>query len=325
MMRNALVTGITGQDGAYLAQLLLDKGYRVVGLHRRSSTTNTWRLQQLGVLDKIELVEGDLGDTSSLEAAIDTAEPDEVYNLAAQSFVASSWGQPLYMADVTAMGVLRLLEAVRRVNNKIRFYQASSSEMYGQVEEVPQRETTPFHPRSPYGVSKVFGYWITRNYRESYAMYACNGILFNHESPLRGIEFVTRKITDGVARIKLGLATELRLGNLDAKRDWGFAGDYVRAMWLMMQQDEPGDYVIATGESHEVGEFVQLAFEAVGLDWRQYVAEDSKYLRPAEVDTLLGDPTLARNVLGWTPSTTFGGLIEMMVRADLTRVGSEIR
>jgi len=324
-MRNVLVTGITGQDGAYLARLLLDKGYRVVGLHRRSSTTNTWRLQQLGVLDKIELVEGDLGDTSSLETAIDNAEPEEVYNLAAQSFVPSSWGQPLYTADVTAMGVLRLLEAVRRVNNKIRFYQASSSEMYGQVEEIPQRETTPFHPRSPYGVSKVFGYWITRNYRESYGMYACNGILFNHESPLRGIEFVTRKITDGVARIKLGLATELRLGNLDAKRDWGFAGDYVTAMWLMMQQDEPGDYVIATGESHEVGEFVRLAFEAVGLDWRQYVVQDPKYLRPAEVDTLLGDPTLARNVLGWTPSTTFAGLIEMMVRADLARVGHETR
>ena len=321
-MRNALVTGITGQDGAYLAQLLLEKGYRVVGLHRRSSTTNTWRLQELGVLDKIELVEGDLGDSSSLEAAIENAEPDEVYNLAAQSFVASSWGQPLYTADVTAMGVLRLLEAVRRVDKKIRFYQASSSEMFGQVEEIPQRETTPFHPRSPYGVSKVFGYWITRNYRESYQMFACNGILFNHESPLRGIEFVTRKITDGVARIKLGLATELRLGNLSAKRDWGFAGDYVKAMWLMMQQDEPGDYVIATGESHEVGEFVQLAFEAVELDWRQYVVQDPKFMRPAEVDTLLGDPTLAMNVFGWTPSTTFASLIEMMVRADLTRLGS---
>ncbi len=324
-MRNALVTGITGQDGAYLAQLLLEKGYRVVGLHRRSSTTNTWRLQELGVLDKIELVEGDLGDSSSLEAAIENAEPDEVYNLAAQSFVASSWGQPLYTADVTAMGVLRLLEAVRRVNGNIRFYQASSSEMYGQVEETPQREATPFHPRSPYGVSKVFGYWITRNYRESYGMFACNGILFNHESPLRGIEFVTRKITDGVARIKLGLATELRLGNLSAKRDWGFAGDYVKAMWLMMQQDEPRDYVIATGESHEVGEFVQLAFEAVELDWRQYVVQDPKFMRPAEVDTLLGDPTLARNVLGWAPSTTFAGLIEMMVRADLTRLGSGTR
>ena len=321
-MRSALVTGITGQDGAYLAQLLLGKGYRVVGLHRRSSTTNTWRLQELGVLDKIELAEGDLGDSSSLEAAIENSEPDEVYNLAAQSFVVSSWGQPLYTADVTAMGVLRLLEAVRRVDKKIRFYQASSSEMFGQVAETPQRETTPFHPRSPYGVSKVFGYWITRNYRESYAMFACNGILFNHESPLRGIEFVTRKITDGVARIKLGLATELRLGNLSAKRDWGFAGDYVKAMWLMMQQDEPGDYVIATGESHEVGEFVQLAFEAVGLDWRQYVVQDPKYMRPAEVDALLGDATLARNVLGWTPSTTFAGLIEMMVRADLTRLDS---
>jgi len=321
MMRNALVTGITGQDGAYLAQLLLEKGYRVVGLHRRSSTTNTWRLQELGVLDKIELVEGDLGDSSSLEAAIENAEPDEVYNLAAQSFVASSWGQPVYTADVTAMGVLRLLEAIRRVDKKIRFYQASSSEMFGQVAEIPQRETTPFHPRSPYGVSKVFGYWITRNYRESYAMFACNGILFNHESPLRGIEFVTRKITDGVARIKLGLATEIRLGNLSAKRDWGFAGDYVRAMWLMMQQDEPSDYVIATGESHEVGEFVQLAFETVGLDWRQYVAQDPKYMRPAEVDTLLGDPTLARNVLGWAASTTFADLVEMMVRADLTRLG----
>lgn len=324
-MRNALVTGITGQDGAYLAQLLLDKGYRVVGLHRRSSTTNTWRLQELGVLDKIELVEGDLGDSSSLEAAIENAEPDEVYNLAAQSFVASSWGQPVYTADVTAMGVLRLLEAVRRVDKKIRFYQASSSEMFGQVEEIPQRETTPFHPRSPYGVSKVFGYWITRNYRESYQMFACNGILFNHESPLRGIEFVTRKITDGVARIKLGLAMELRLGNLSAKRDWGFAGDYVKAMWLMMQQDEPGDYVIATGESHEVGEFVQLAFEAVGLDWRHYVVQDPKFMRLAEVDMLLGDPTLARNVLGWTPSTTFAGLVEMMVRADLTRLGSETK
>lgn len=322
MMGNALVTGITGQDGAYLAQLLLDKGYRVVGLHRRSSTTNTWRLQELGILDEIELAEGDLGDSSSLEAAIENAEPDEVYNLAAQSFVASSWGQPVYTADVTAMGVLRLLEAVRRVDKKIRFYQASSSEMFGQVAEIPQRETTPFHPRSPYGVSKVFGYWITRNYRESYAMFACNGILFNHESPLRGIEFVTRKITDGVARIKLGLATELRLGNLSAKRDWGFAGDYVKAMWLMMQQDEPGDYVIATGESHSVGEFVQLAFGAVELDWRQYVVQDPKFMRPAEVDTLLGEPTLARNVFGWTPSTTFAGLIEMMVRADLIRLGS---
>jgi GDPmannose 4,6-dehydratase len=321
MMGNALVTGITGQDGAYLAQLLLDKGYRVVGLHRRSSTTNTWRLQELGILDKIELVEGDLGDSSSLEAAIENAEPDEVYNLAAQSFVASSWGQPVYTADVTAMGVLRLLEAVRRVDKKIRFYQASSSEMFGQVAEIPQRETTPFHPRSPYGVSKVFGYWITRNYRESYEMFACNGILFNHESPLRGIEFVTRKITDGVARIKLGLATELRLGNLSAKRDWGFAGDYVKAMWLMMQPDEPGDYVIATGESHSVGEFVQLAFGAVELDWRQYVVQDPKYMRPAEVDTLLGDPTLARNALGWTTSTTFAGLVEMMVRADLARLG----
>lgn len=320
MMRNALVTGITGQDGAYLAQLLLDKGYRVVGLHRRSSTTNTWRLQELGVLDKIELVEGDLGDSSSLEAAIDNAEPDEVYNLAAQSFVASSWGQPLYTADVTAMGVLRLLEAVRRVNSRIRFYQASSSEMYGQVEEIPQRETTPFHPRSPYGVSKVFGYWITRNYRESYGMYACNGILFNHESPLRGIEFVTRKITDGVARIKLGLATELRLGNLSAKRDWGFAGDYVKAMWLMMQQDEPGDYVIATGESHEVGEFVQLAFGAVGLDWRQYVVQDPKFMRPAEVDTLSGDPSKARRDLGWSPSVPFRELVQTMVEADLQRV-----
>jgi GDPmannose 4,6-dehydratase len=324
-MRSALVTGITGQDGAYLAQLLLSKDYRVVGLHRRSSTTNTWRLQELGVLDKIELVEGDLGDSSSLAAAIDAAEPDEVYNLAAQSFVASSWGQPLYTADVTAMGVLRLLEAVRRVNDKIRFYQASSSEMYGQVEETPQRETTPFHPRSPYGVSKVFGYWITRNYRESYGMFACNGILFNHESPLRGIEFVTRKITDGVARIKLGLATELRLGNLEAKRDWGFAGDYVKAMWLMMQQNEPGDYVIATGESHEVAEFVQLAFETVGLDWRRYVIQDPKYLRPAEVNTLLGDPTLAGTILGWTPSITFAGLIEMMVRADLTRLSNEAK
>jgi GDPmannose 4,6-dehydratase len=221
------------------------------------------------------------------------------------------------------MGVLRLLEAIRRVDKGIRFYQASSSEMFGQVEETPQRETTPFHPRSPYGVSKVFGYWITRNYRESYAMYACNGILFNHESPLRGIEFVTRKITDGVARIKLGLATELRLGNLSAKRDWGFAGDYVKAMWLMMQQSEPGDYVIATGESHEVGEFAQLAFEAVGLDWRQYVVQDAKYMRPAEVDILLGDPTLARNVLGWIPSTTFAGLVEMMVQADLERLGKQ--
>lgn len=321
-MRNALVTGITGQDGAYLARLLLDKGYRVVGLHRRSSTTNTWRLQELGVLDRIELVEGDIGDSSSLAAAIDRAEPDEVYNLAAQSFVASSWGQPLYTADVTAMGVLRLLEAVRRVDTDIRFYQASSSEMYGQVEETPQRETTPFHPRSPYGVSKVFGYWITRNYRESYGMFACNGILFNHESPLRGIEFVTRKITDGVARIKLGLANELRLGNLSAKRDWGFAGDYVNAMWLMMQQDKPGDYVIATGEAHQVGEFAQLAFEAVGLDWRQYVIQDSKFMRPAEVDTLLGDPQKAQKELGWLPSMPFRELVRIMVDADLQRVAS---
>ena len=333
-MRNALVTGITGQDGAYLAQLLLDKGYRVVGLHRRSSTTNTWRLQQLGVLDKIELVEGDLGDSSSLEVAIDNAEPDEVYNLGAQSFVASSWGQPLYTADVTAMGVLRLLEAVRRRDKKIRFYQASSSEMFGKVQEIPQKETTPFYPRSPYGVAKVFGYWTTVNYRESYNMFTCNGILFNHESPLRGEEFVTRKVTKGIADIKKGTIEHIELGNLDAKRDWGFAGDYVEAMWLILQHDKPDDYVVATGETHTVREFVEMGFKEAGIDmvWKGsglteagYDKDTGKVLvkvaeqfyRPAEVEILIGDPSKAKKVLGWEPKVTFQSLIKLMVDGDL--------
>lgn len=316
-MKRALITGITGQDGSYLAEFLLDKGYKVYGLVRRSSTLNFERIAH--IQDKIELIQGDLLDENSLIAAIEEAEPDEVYNLAAQSFVPTSWNQPILTGEYTALGVTRLLEAIRIVNPKIRFYQASSSEMFGKVQTVPQNEKTPFYPRSPYGVAKVYGHWITVNYRESFGIFACSGILFNHESPRRGLEFVTRKVSDGAARIKLGLASELRLGNLAAKRDWGFAGDYVRAMWLMLQQDEPDDYVIATGETHSVEELVSLAFSYVGLDWCNYVVIDEKLYRPAEVDLLVGDASKAREKLRWRPEVTFEQLVRMMVDADLER------
>ncbi|NPA31805.1 MAG: GDP-mannose 4,6-dehydratase [Chloroflexi bacterium] len=314
----ALVTGITGQDGSYLAEFLLEKGYRVVGLVRRSSNPNYSRIEHL--LDRIELVQGDLTDLPSLMTVLDTYKPDEIYNLAAQSFVPTSWEQPLLTTEVNAVGVTRLLEAMRRVHPQARFYQASTSEMFGQAREVPQNENTPFYPRSPYGVSKVYGHWITVNYRESFGLYAVSGILFNHESPRRGLHFVTRKVTHGVARIKLGLAKELRLGNLDAKRDWGYTGDYVRAMWLMLQQDEPEDFVIGTGEAHSVRELCEVAFAHVGLDYRDYVVVDPKFFRPAEVNILLADPSKARAKLGWQPRVSFEELIQMMVDADLERL-----
>ncbi|MEJ5240915.1 MAG: GDP-mannose 4,6-dehydratase [Anaerolineales bacterium] len=317
-MPTALITGITGQDGSYLAEFLLQKGYRVVGMVRRASTHNYERIQHL--LDQITLVQGDLHDQGSLLGILEEYEPDEVYNLAAQSFVPTSWNQPALTGEVTALGVTRMLEAIRYVNPKIRFYQASSSEMFGKVLEVPQRETTPFYPRSPYGVAKVYGHWITVNYRESYGLFAVSGILFNHESPRRGLEFVTRKISDGVARIKLGLAKELRLGNLEAQRDWGFAGDYVQAMWLMLQQEQPEDFVIGTGETHSVREFCQLAFEHVGLDYREFVVQDERFFRPAEVDLLVADPSKAHAKLGWEPSVSFPELVRMMVDADLERL-----
>jgi GDPmannose 4,6-dehydratase len=316
--KRALITGVTGQDGSYLAELLLEKGYEVFGLVRRSSTENFERLAT--VRDRITLVSGDMLDSASLLTVIDETQPDEVYNLAAQSFVAESWREPVNTGEIDAIGVTRLLEAIKRVKPQARFYQASSSEMYGLVRETPQRETTPFHPRSPYGVAKVYGFFITLNYRESFGMFACNGILFNHESPRRGLEFVTRKISDGVARVKLGLASELRLGNLDAKRDWGFAGDYVRAMWLMLQQDAPDDFVIGTGETHSVREFCEIAFGHVGLDYGEYVAVDERFMRPAEVELLLSDPGKADRDLGWTPEVSFRGLVEMMVDADMERL-----
>jgi len=318
--KRVLITGITGQDGSYLAELLLDKGYEVHGMVRRSSTENFERIAHL--VDKISLVQADLLDPSSLTEALQESEPEEVYNLGAQSFVPTSWKQPVLTAEFTAVGVTRLLEAIRRVNPDIRFYQASSSEMFGKVREVPQNEETPFYPRSPYGVAKAYGHFITVNYRESYGLYAVSGILFNHESPRRGLEFVTRKISDGVARIKLGLADELRLGNLDAKRDWGYAGDYVEAMWLMLQADEPEDYVIATGEEHSVQEFADIAFGHAGLDAKQHVKSDPEFLRPAEVDHLVGDATKARNKLGWQPRVSFKELVVMMVDADLERLSS---
>ena len=314
-MPTALITGVTGQDGSYLAEFLLSKGYQVIGMVRRSSTTNFERIAH--IQDEIKIVQGDLHDQSSLMAILDEYKPEEVYNLAAQSFVPTSWQQPVLTGEVTALGVTRLLEALRLVHPKARFYQASSSEMFGKVREVPQRETTPFYPRSPYGVAKVYGHWITVNYRESYNLFAVSGILFNHESPRRGLEFVTRKITHGVARIKLGLAKELRLGNLEARRDWGFAGDYVRAMWLMLQQDEPEDFVVGTGETHSVREFCEIAFSHVGLDYRDYVVQDPRFFRPAEVDLLVADPTKARQKLGWEPTVSFEELVKMMVDADL--------
>ncbi len=323
MSKRALITGITGQDGSYLAELLLDKGYDVHAIVRRASTTNYWRIEQL--LDRIHLHPADLLDQLSLIRVIDEVRPHEFYNLAAMSFVPASWDQPLLTGDYNAQGVTRVLEAVRHVDPAIRFYQASSSEMYGKVREVPQTELTPFYPRSPYGVSKVFAHYITVNYRESYDLFAVSGILFNHESPRRGLEFVTRKVTDGVARIKLGLADSLSLGNLDAQRDWGFAGDYVRAMWLMLQQDRADDYVIATGQSHSVRELVEVAFGHAGLEWQKHVKLDPKFLRPAEVDRLIGDASKARKALGWKPDVDFKGLVTMMVDADLERHASGSR
>ena len=320
MSKRALITGITGQDGSYLAELLLDKGYEVVGVVRRSSAPNYWRIEHL--LPRLQLRPGDLLDQLSLLRLIEEVRPHELYNLAAMSFVPASWDQPLLTGEYNSMGVTRLLEAIRHVDSSIKLYQASSSEMYGKVREVPQTELTPFYPRSPYGVSKVFAHYITVNYRESYDLFACSGILFNHESPRRGIEFVTRKVTDGVARIKLGLADSLSLGNLDAQRDWGFAGDYVRAMWLMLQQPQPDDYVIASGISHSVRELVETAFGHLGLDWTRYVRMDPAFLRPAEVDHLIGDPAKATAALGWTPSVDFTGLVRMMVDADMQRLSA---
>ncbi len=316
--KTALITGITGQDGSYLAELLLEKGYRVVGMTRRTSTEVHERIEHL--VDRVEIVSGDLLDQGSMAILIADVRPDEVYNLAAQSFVPTSWNQPVLTGEFTALGVTRLLEAIRAVDPKIRFYQASSSEMFGKVQETPQRESTSFYPRSPYGVAKVYGHWITVNYRESYSMFAVSGILFNHESRRRGKEFVTRKISDGVARIKLGVQEKLHLGNLDARRDWGFAGDYVRAMWLMLQQGQPDDYVIATGRTHSVREFCRLAFRAVDLDYESYVVEDPRFMRPAEVDLLIGDPSKAKRVLGWEPEVTFEALVGQMVAADMARL-----
>jgi GDPmannose 4,6-dehydratase len=320
MAKRAIISGITGQDGSYLAELLLEKGYDVTGIVRRSSSPNLWRIEHL--LDRITLRPADLLDQLSLVRVIQDVQPDEFYNLAAMSFVPASWDQPLLTGDFNSMGVTRLLEAVRQVNRKIRLYQASSSEMYGRVREVPQTELTPFYPRSPYGVSKVFGHYITVNYRESYDMFAVAGILFNHESPRRGLEFVTRKVTDGVAKIKLGKTDHLSLGNLDAQRDWGFAGDYVRAMWLMLQQDAADDFVIATGVTHSVKHLVETAFNHVGLDWQKYVRTDPRFLRPAEVDLLIGDASKAKEKLGWLPAIGFEQLIAMMVDADLERHAS---
>ena len=313
----ALITGITGQDGSYLADLLLSKGYEVFGMVRRSSTETFERIKH--IRDQITIVQADLLDQLSLITIIGEVKPDEIYNLAAQSFVPTSWSQPVLTGEFNALGVTKILEAIRLVNKKIRFYQASSSEMFGKVREVPQKETTPFYPRSPYGVAKVYGHWITVNYRESYGLHASSGILFNHESPRRGLEFAPRKIANAVARIKLGLTDTLALGNLDAKRDWGYAGDYVRAMWLMLQQDQPGDYVIATGESHSVREFLQEAFAHVGMDWQKYVTIDPRLIRPAEVDFLVGDASKAKATLGWEPECDFGSLVRMMVDADLKR------
>jgi GDPmannose 4,6-dehydratase len=316
--RTALITGITGQDGSHLAEFLLGKGYRVAGMVRRASVDQSERIAHL--LDRIQIVHGDLLDSSSLVQAIAETAPDEVYNLGAMSFVPTSWAQPVLTGEFTALGVTRILDAIRDVNPKIRFYQASSSEMFGKVRETPQKETTPFHPRSPYGVAKAYAHWITVNYRESYGLHASCGILFNHEGPRRGREFVSRKITDGVARIKHGISDELRLGNLDAQRDWGYAGDYVRAMWMMLQQEEPLDLVIATGKTHTVREFCRIAFDHVGLDYKDYVVLDPKFLRPAEVDTLLGDARLAKATIGWEPEVTFEGLVRMMVDADMVRI-----
>lgn len=320
-MPTALITGITGQDGSYLAEFLLDRGYHVTGLVRRSSTVNFERIRH--IQRRLKLVSGDLLDPSSLIAAIDEVRPQEVYNLAAQSFVPTSWAQPVFTGEVTGLGVVRVLDAIRQIDPSIRFYQASSSEMFGKVREVPQRETTPFYPRSPYGIAKVYGHWAAVNYRESYGLFACSGILFNHESPRRGLEFVTRKVTHGAARIKLGMARDLKLGNLDAERDWGYAGDYVRAMWLMLQQDQPDDYVVGTGETHSVRRLCQVAFGHLGLDYQDYVRVDPRFLRPAEVDQLVSDPAKAQSALGWQREVSFEELVVMMVEADLKRLQAE--
>ena len=321
--KTALITGITGQDGSYLAEFLLSQGYNVVGMVRRTSTINFDRLTHFQ--DQVTIVQGDLIDQMSLVGILQEYQPSEVYNLAAQSFVPTSWQQPVLTGEVTALGVTRILDAIRIVNPGIRFYQASSSEMFGKVQAVPQNEETPFYPRSPYGVAKVYGHWITVNYRESYDLFACSGILFNHESPRRGIEFVTHKVTLAAARIKLGLQKEVRLGNLDARRDWGYAGDYVRAMWLMLQQDEPDDYVIATGETHSVKELCQVAFDCVDMNWEDHVVIDDRFYRPAEVDLLIGDPGKAGRKLGWEPTVTFEGLVQMMVEADLKATQKEMK
>jgi len=319
MTKTALITGITGQDGSYLAEFLLEQGYRVVGMTRRSSTDVHERIEHL--VDRIEIVSGDLLDQSSISSIVSEHRPNEIYNLAAQSFVPTSWTQPVLTGEFTALGVTRVLEAIRAVDKTIKFYQASSSEMFGKVHESPQNEKTPFYPRSPYGVAKVYGHYITVNYRESYDIFAVSGICFNHESPRRGREFVTRKISDGVARIKLGMANELHLGNLEAQRDWGYAPDYVRAMWMMLQQPNPEDYVIATGRTHAVRECVRIAFACVGLNWEDYVKVDPRFYRPAEVDLLVGNPTKAKKLLGWEPKVSFEELIEIMVRADVDRLG----
>ena len=323
MTKRALITGITGQDGSYLAELLLAKDYEVIGMVRRTSTVTFERIKH--IQNRLTLVTGDLADEISLINLLREHRPTEVYNLAAQSFVQTSWAQPVFTGETTALGVTRMLDAVRIVDPSIRFYQASSSEMFGKVQAVPQSEDTPFYPRSPYGVAKVYGHWITINYRESYNMFACSGILFNHESPRRGLEFVTRKIANGVVRIKLGLDKELRLGNLDAQRDWGFAGDYVEAMWLMLQQEQPDDYVVATGETHAVREFCELAFGHVGLDYRDYIVQDERFMRPAEVDLLIGNPAKAKAALGWQPKTPFPNLVRMMVDADMQQLKEQTR
>ena len=321
--KRVLITGITGQDGSYLAEFLLNKGYEVFGLVRRTSILNFERIKH--IQDRIELISGDLLDQNSLINAIKESNPDEIYNLASQSFVPASWKQPVFTGEATALGVARMLEAIRAVDPKIKFYQASSSEMFGKVREVPQTEKTQFYPRSPYGVAKLYGHWITVNYRESYNMFCCSGILFNHESPRRGLEFVTRKVTNAAAKIKLGLSNELKLGNLDAKRDWGFASDYVKAMWLMLQRDEPDDYVISTGLTHSVKDLLQVAFDYVNLNWKDYVIVDPKFIRPTEVELLRGDSTKALKKLGWTPETSFEELIKMMINADLERIENDIK
>lgn len=320
-MPKALITGVTGQDGSYLAEFLLEQGYEVIGMVRRSSTVTFERIEH--IQNQITIVQGDLHDQGSLVHLLEEHKPDEIFNLAAQSFVPTSWNQPVLTGEVTALGVTRILDAIRMVNPAVRFYQASSSEMFGKVQEVPQTENTPFYPRSPYGVAKVYGHWITVNYRESYEMFAVSGILFNHESPRRGLEFVTRKITHGAAQIKLGMADELRLGNLEARRDWGYAKDYVHAMWLMLQQDSPEDCVVGTGETHSVEEFCEIAFGSLDLDYQDYVVQDPRFYRPAEVDLLVSDPSKARDTLGWEPSVDFKGLVEMMVKADLKQLSEE--